>query len=773
MAKFVASEIRIPLVPVQRRIEAYEMDVGDNNTGKAFISTLLDKFRFVGEEKKTDNSEYVTIRTAVPHGIRVSGTKVVLENFGPSSGVRIVYVEDEKTLVMKRRAGEESQPVPSARARLYVPYTNSTGMIKYTQGIDGRPAKNQRECARREAYDQCEKMPNLNERSYTMLPKKCTNRVEGPACVRDSVCRKHFKDQGYKTYNRAKCEGENLRKGIKGTCALYETTSCGYARHFAGVGPSDRGTSYITRALTSTADLIEENRQCRSSTCVIPGSGDIVTEGGLEFCNQSKANCETCRREGSDQTGKWTNKPLSQANSVQECAEACALDVGCKFFLYDRANGTCFAENTDSRECIEGFESAPGVDMYELVLAEKDVGCSRYGATCCPEAHVRAKGDPNVKCAFQEPMPDGSKKLNLVNPGDKLSTMCETHAVQTLKTNAQLRTAAKEEEGEFLDMQNKNSHIKIQLAKNRDMREELDNGCCDANGENCGCPYISDYPVYYQAYEDSEEDAVPAAARLTFPIPGCDAWNNLEEEIKKGNLNGGADVETTLRNKGVPRADIDDFTGKYRSNLVHGSYRLACEAGWKTRKCEQYVNNPMELSACRSGAYLRTVGAPLDYERGRTLDVATMESRTYLESMGETCVTNAPAGSAGACPGKCVSDGTEKHRCMQCVNDDTCATKFGREYVCAPYADVGREIMYDGDLSSNPHLKHSFLFKTCQRKDEADAARAYLDGAAFATSQKLQDARMKAAASRAKIVSGLTLLILVAAGVYMMRQQKQ
>ena len=53
------------------------------------------------------------------------------------------------------------------------------------------------------------------------------------------------------------------------------------------------------------------------------------------------------------------------------------------------------------------------------------------------------------------PMPDGSHRLNLVNPGDKLSTMCETQAVQTLRTNAQLRAAAKEEEGEFLDMESR------------------------------------------------------------------------------------------------------------------------------------------------------------------------------------------------------------------------------------------------------------------------------------------------------------------------------
>ena len=424
--------IKIPLVPVKHRIDAFEMDVGENETENVFISTLLDAHRYVekanGVKTTGTDAEFVTIRTKVPHGIRTSGTKVVFENFGPSSGMRIVYVEDDFTLVMKRKPGEPSQPVPNQNARMYVPYTNTTGLVQYTLGPNGRPAKNTRQCARREAYDQCMKMPNANERTYTMLPKKCTNRVTGKQCLRDSECRADFKSKGNRSFRQAKCEGEDIRTRTPGTCALYETVDCGFARHFAGVGPSDTGTSYITRSYSSTADLIQENKQCKSSTCVIPGTGDILTDGGLEFCNASKANCETCKREDSESFGKWTNKPLTQAESVQECAEACAQDVGCRFFLYDRGNKACYSENTDSRECIEGFQNQANVDMYELVLAELDVGCSRYGKSCCPEAHVRAKGDKNVKCAFQEPLPDGSNMLNLVNPGQVVSLVrCGGH----------------------------------------------------------------------------------------------------------------------------------------------------------------------------------------------------------------------------------------------------------------------------------------------------------------------------------------------------------
>jgi hypothetical protein len=766
----------IPLVPVKARVENYEMDVGESadSLDNIFVTTLLDELRFVekAEGLKTAgaDAEFVTLTTKVPHGIRTSGTQVVLENFGPSSGTRTVYVEDEFTLVMKRKPGEQSQPKPSLNARLYVPYTNTTGLVQYTRGEDGRPAKNTRQCARREAYQQCESMPNANERTYTMLKKKCTNRITGKKCMRDSVCRADFKSKGYRTFRQAKCEGEDLRTGKEGTCALYETVSCGYARQFAGVGPSDDGVSYITRSLTSTADLVATGQQCSSSTCVIPGSGELLTAGGLEFCNASEENCNTCQRENSDKKGKWTNKPLTQANSVQECAEACAKDVECRFFLYDKASKACHVENTSSRECIEGLKNAPNIDFYELVLAEKDVGCSRQGSTCCPEAHVRAKADGNVKCAFQEPLPDGSYQLNLVNPGDAASEMCENSVVSTLKNNELLRLAAGDEEDDFLDMQNKNSHIRKQIAKNESMREELDIGCCDQNGENCGCPYVADFPVYYQVYEDSEVDAEPAAARLTFPVPGCDAWNDIEAEMDRGNFGKNTvdqSVAEMLRKKGATSEEIANFSSRYATNLLHGSYRLACETGWKTRSCEKYGENPLELSACKSGVYLRTEGAPLNYERGRTLDVATAESRVYLDNMGQACVANAVPGAPNFCSGACV-DG----RCMPCQYTETCATKFGSEYVCAPFVDVGREIVYDGDLSSNVHAKHSFMFQTCQRKDRLQADLDFIDNSAFAARQRLQQARMKSASTKAKMISSVAIVaILIAVGFVVMRRR--
>ena len=760
--------IKIPLVPVKRRTDAFQMDV--ESAEKVFISTLLHDELHVGDVGTSD-AEYVTIRTKVPHGIRKSGTTVVLENFGPSSGTRIVYVEDDRTLTMKRLPGEPEQPVPSRNARLYVPYTSTTGIVMYTQGEEGRPEKKSRQCAKREAYDQCEKMPNLKERTYTMLPQKCVNRIEGGRCKVDSQCRKEFRKKGYKTYARAKCEDENLDpvRGRQGTCALYETVSCGFARHFAGVGPSDAGMSHATRSLASTASLIASDAECLSSTCVIPGSGDIINEGGMDFCNRSKSNCEACQREGSAAKGRRTNRALSKGDSVQECAEACAKDVECQFFLFDKANGACYSESTVSKECLEGMTRREGVDMYELVLAEKDVGCSRYGSTCCPEAHVRAKGDANVKCAFQEPQGDGSYRLSLVNPGDPLSTMCEVSAVETRRTNAELELAARKEEREFSDMQDKNSHIRMQMAKNESMREELDGECCDADGENCGCPYISDFPVYYQAYEHTDTDAVPTVARLTFPIPGCDAWNDLEEEIRRGNFNGATDVRQALRDGQVSEDDADAYLASHSKSVYHGSYRIACEAGWQTRSCSAYSKNPMELAACRSGAYLKSVGAPKDYAKDRRIKLADAEARKYLEGMGEVCNPKQEVGAPGFCDGVCSE---ESKRCMQCSHDEACRGTYGDDFVCAPYVDVGREILYDGNLSSDKHLRHSFLFKTCQRKDRRDADMAFLQDTAFANRQRLEEQRMRAASSRALWTTVATLIAISIAGIAMMRLRR-
>ena len=48
----------------------------------------------------------------------------------------------------------------------------------------------------------------------------------------------------------------------------------------------------MTTSLASTADLIEEGKQCRSSTCVIR-VWKHRERGGMEFCGKSRANCET------------------------------------------------------------------------------------------------------------------------------------------------------------------------------------------------------------------------------------------------------------------------------------------------------------------------------------------------------------------------------------------------------------------------------------------------------------------------------------------------
>ena len=79
-----------------------------------------------------------------------------------------------------------------------------------------------------------------------------------------------------------------------------------------------------------------------------------------------------------------------KADSVQECAEACAQDVGAS--SSSTIGPTVRAESTDSGECIEGFEAAPGIGMYELVLAEKDVGCSSGARHAAPRRTCGQRG---------------------------------------------------------------------------------------------------------------------------------------------------------------------------------------------------------------------------------------------------------------------------------------------------------------------------------------------------------------------------------------------
>ena len=102
--------------------------------------------------------------------------------------------------------------------------------------------------------------------------------------------------------------------------------------------------------------------------------------------------------------------------------------------------------------------------------------------------------------------------------------------------------------------------------------------------------------------------------------------------------------------------------------------------------------------------------------------MATAEARTFWKTWARRAI---PATRPAR--GKCASDGSpvNAHRCIQCATDDTCATKFGGVRLRALCGRGPRDPLRRRP-SSNPHLKHS-SFKTCQRRDRADAAMEYLN----------------------------------------------
>ena len=61
---------------------------------------------------------------------------------------------------------------------------------------------------------------------------------------------------------------------------------------------------------------------------------------------------------------------LGDQESLQACADACAANSGCRFFIYGTDNKAkrCWRENTMSRECPEGWEH-DHYDFYALTSA--------------------------------------------------------------------------------------------------------------------------------------------------------------------------------------------------------------------------------------------------------------------------------------------------------------------------------------------------------------------------------------------------------------------
>ena len=691
---------------------------------------------------KASATDYVRITTKVPHGVTKNGTKVLVQGMGKNDGLRAVFVVDERTLTYLKRPGDSEMPSAGNAARIYVPYESSEGIVEYTRGERGRPAKRDPQCVRREAFEQCTNMPNKHKRRYTMLQTSCN--VKRTACtsledgrrgmVVDGKClheegapsdayREVSCHQDVDCESGERCVGESVSAGkvVRGACVKRSYEPCGYERHYAGVGPDpDHGNWHFTKAETSSAKKVGSAGGCDAATTT-----------------------------------------LGTRDTVEECAQACAETLGCNFFLFGKDR--CLMSAAQTKDCAAASAADNDLDMYEIVLRTNQVGCSRFGESCCPEAHVRGKKNAHVKCAFQEPDESGAFRLNLVRPGDDRSPMCIPQYVQTLKDNEQLTGDAKLEAMQFDDMKKKNSHVALQYLRMQDLRDELDNGCCKDNGI-CGCPYL-DFPVYYAAYEDADDSVVkPMPVGVNNVIAGCDSWVDVEKEIERGNKIDPLDL-TQMRDK--------------------TTFQHACREGWNKRNCDAFQKRvkildkntvegstaELRLAACLSGIQLRARDAPIHYDRHKRLMLSKMLARPFTDKMAGTCDPEKEPDAEGFCEGAgvdtrgCQSDEEGRARCQQCVTDENCAVELSsEEYVCRPVIDPKREIIYDGDLENNPYTKHGYRFKTCQRKDLYDQQKARLDKMPFADYQRAAEIRMQEAQRRSKFATiGVLVVVLVAA----------
>ena len=260
------------------------------------------------------STEYIRLRMKAPHGISKNGTKVLIKGMGKNDGLRAVFIVDDYTLTYLRKPGDSEMPTASSRARIYIPYESSEGIIEYTRGEDGRPAKKDAQCVKRETYEQCRSMPNRHKRRYVMLPTLCEVKRAVPAWRRTERgvhCGRKVQSRiviarGVQTgdvserqgLRQEMCVGESMsgRTTERGVCTVRNYEPCGYERHDAGIGPDpDHGNWHVTSAETSSALKVAENTSCGFSTT-----------------------------------------PLGNFESVDGCAQACAETLNCNFFMYGK-----------------------------------------------------------------------------------------------------------------------------------------------------------------------------------------------------------------------------------------------------------------------------------------------------------------------------------------------------------------------------------------------------------------------------------------------------
>jgi hypothetical protein len=184
----------------------------------------------------------------------------------------------------------------------------------------------------------------------------------------------------------------------------------------------------------------------------------------------------------------------------------------------------------------------------------------------------------------------------------------------------------------------------------------------------------------------------------------------------------------------------------------------------------------MLLSACRSGIKLRTINAPVNYERAHTArKAATLERQRVVGGLTVACNPDAESTSETFCSAAgtsgsenpqnaCMDDGRGTNRCQQCTKDSECALQMGsEEFVCRPYLDMSREIIYDDALESNYSLKHGYKFHTCQRVDTHNRNLAKLNRMPFAENQRHAKIQMDIAKGRTQQTTTVMMGVLAAA----------
>lgn len=738
------------------------------------------------------NSNYIRLRTRAPHGITENGTKVLIKGVG-NDGVRSVFVVDDFTLTYLRQHGDEEIPYAPRDARIYVPYESSAGMIGYTRGEDGRPAKKDPACVRRESRDQCENMLIAFKRKYTLLPHKCKQRAmvckdfnnkKGKAIQKKpDEC---FFDDGSSTqeFEIVSCTRNSdcgHRRGPSecedGTCVYKKQHQlpCGYKKVNAGLGPDPEHGVYHN----TTAEVLQSPTLVKNDLCMAKAGSEALT--------------------------------MESTASVTACAEACAKHLNCNYFAFG-GNDECLIQSMDTDDCATGWQDDATYDTYVLKMANNLVGCSRFGRTCCPESHVRGAANGEITCGVQEPTEDGAYRLMLgqkynasgtwqykMPPDDAEPEYCIPEQVEVLKQIATVRHNAQQSKNTFSDMQDKNSDISNAFESEKLFANELHTSCCDDKGDNCECPSITNFPVYFPGYHDEilrsqESDAdsdKPKAmpVGIPFSIAGCDTWTNIESTLEANKLK--RDTGARMGGYGVGQSNDDDEESP-------ASLREACEHGWKKRNCEEFEvaedlsdsglkgksDERLQLSACRSGIMLRSIDAPINFKRARMFQkAAQFERQRVIKSLTTECDPTAEVGSptfcaAGGTGGSgnpqnaCMGDGRGSNRCQQCTKDSECALQTGSdEYVCRPYIDVHNEIIYDNALDNNMFLKHGYHFKTCQRLDTHEQNLRRLDRMPFARNQRLAKIDMEIAEGKARQTTTVMMSVLAAAvlgvGIYL------